>query len=107
MPQKGIYIKRKVVVKINPSKNEDIIKNLLKGINPGEKTGNLSENDIRQKIKGINKNEVIKKLNSMGLGSAAKMLERMSDEDILRELSKNPAILKKASEMMKGGNPFK
>lgn len=101
MPQKGIYIKRKVVVKINPSKNEDIIKNLLKGINPGEKTGNLSENDIRQKIKGINKNEVIKKLNSMGLGSAAKMLERMSDEDILRELSKNPAILKKLNQFLK------
>ncbi|MBR3933347.1 MAG: hypothetical protein IKJ68_05520 [Clostridia bacterium] len=89
------------MVKINPSKNEDIIKNLLKGINPGEKTGNLSENDIRQKIKGINKNEVIKKLNSMGLGSAAKMLERMSDEDILRELSKNPAILKKLNQFLK------
>ena len=89
------------MVKINPQKNEDIIKNLLKGINPVEKKGNLSENDIRQKIKTINKNEVIKKLNSMGLGNAAKMLEKMSDEDILKELSKNPSILKKLNQFLK------
>lgn len=89
------------MVKINPQKNEDIIKNLLRGINSNEKIKNLSENDIRQKIKGINKNEVIKKLNSMGLGSAAKMLERMSEEDILKELSENPGILKKLNQFLK------
>ena len=37
----------------------------------------------------------------MGLGSAAKMLERMSEEDILKELSENPGILKKLNQFLK------
>lgn len=101
MPYKSIYIKRKVVVKINSPKNEDIIKNLIKDIKQTDKICALSENDIKQKIKGIDKNQVIKKLNSMGLGNAAQMLQKMSDEDIIRELSKNPSILKRLNQFLK------
>lgn len=100
-----IYIvKRKVVLVMNSSNEADIIKNLINSMDTSSapKSG-VTENDIRQKIKGIDKNPVIKKLNSMGLGKAAQMLSGMSDEDIIREVSKNPAILKKLNSFLKGG----
>ena len=63
----------------------------------------ISREELEKQIKGIDKNLVIKKLNSMGLGKAAQMLGGMSDEDIIREVSKNPAILKKLNSFLKGG----
>ena len=105
MPRSYIYIvKRKVVLVMNSSNEADIIKNLINSMDTSSAPkGGVTENDIRQKIKGIDKNLVIKKLNSMGLGKAAQMLGGMSDEDIIREVSKNPAILKKLNSFLKGG----
>jgi hypothetical protein len=90
------------VHKLNSSGKDDILKNLISGIEKGNiPKGNITENNLREKIKSVNKNEVIRKLQSMGLGNAARMLENMSDEEILREALKNPAILKKLNSLLK------
>lgn len=87
---------------VNSQNGEQIIKNLINNMEKSNlQSGKLSENDIREKIKTVDKNEVIRKLKNMGLGSAAKMLENMSDEDIIREVSKNPAILKRLNSLLK------
>lgn len=87
---------------VNSQNSEQIIKNLISNMEKRSSgTQNLSEQDIREKIKTVNKNDVIKKLNSMGLGGAAQMLKNMSDEDIIREISKNPAILKRLNSLLK------
>ena len=87
---------------VNSQNSEQIIKNLISNMEKRSSgTQNLSEQDIREKIKTVNKNDVIKKLNSMGLGGAAQMLKTMSDEDIIREISKNPAILKRLNSLLK------
>lgn len=87
---------------MNSNQNEDILKNLINSIEKNKMPkGNLTQNDIREKIKSVNKNEVIKKLQGMGLGNAARMLQNMTDEEIIREVSKNPAILKKLNSLLK------
>ena len=87
---------------MNSNQNEDILKNLINNIEKNKMPkGNLTQNDIREKIKSVNKNEVIKKLHNMGLGNAARMLQNMTDEEIIREVSKNPAILKKLNSLLK------
>lgn len=87
---------------VNSQNSEQIIKNLISNMEKRSSgTQNLSEQDIREKIKTVNKNDVIKKLNSMGLGGAAQMLKNMSDDDIIREISKNPAILKRLNSLLK------
>lgn len=87
---------------VNSQNSEQIIKNLISNMEKRSSgTQNLSEHDIREKIKTVNKNDVIKKLNSMGLGGAAQMLKNMSDDDIIREISKNPAILKRLNSLLK------
>lgn len=87
---------------MNSGDKSEILKNLINSIErSGKNPGRISEDDVRQKIKTIDKNEVIRKLNSMGLGSAANMLKNMSDEDIIREISKNPGILKKLNSLLK------
>ena len=87
---------------MNSSGKDDILKNLISNIEKGNiPKGNITENNLREKIKSVNKNEVIRKLQSMGLGNAARMLENMSDEEILREVTKNPAILKKLNSLLK------
>lgn len=87
---------------MNSNQNEDILKNLINSIEKNKMPkGNLTQNDIREKIKSVNKNEVIKKLQNMGLGNAARMLQNMTDEEIIRQVSKNPAILKKLNSLLK------
>ena len=87
---------------MNSSGKDDILKNLISDIEKGNiPKGNITENNLREKIKSVDKNEVIRKLQSMGLGNAARMLENMSDEEILREALKNPAILKKLNSLLK------
>ena len=87
---------------MNSSGKDDILKNLINSIEKGNiPKGNITENNLKEKIKSVNKNEVIRKLQSMGLGNAARMLENMSDEEILKEALKNPAILKKLNSLLK------
>lgn len=86
---------------MNSSGKDDILKNLINSIEKGNiPKGNITENNLREKIKSVNKDEVIRKLQSMGLGNAARMLENMSDEEILKEALKNPAILKKLNSLL-------
>lgn len=80
--------------------NDDIIKKILNEIDSEKKGASLTENDIRRKIKGVNKEEAAKKLNAMGLGNVAQMMSKMSDEEILNRISKNPAILKKLNKLL-------
>ncbi|MBQ6894897.1 MAG: hypothetical protein IJN40_05345 [Clostridia bacterium] len=87
---------------MNSSGKDDILKNLINSIEKGNiPKGNITENNLREKIKSVNKDEVIRKLQSMGLRNAARMLENMSDEEILKEALNNPAILKKLNSLLK------
>ncbi len=87
---------------MNSSGKDDILKNLINNIEKSSiPKGTITENNLREKIKSVNKNEVIRKLQNMGLGNAARMLENMSDEEILKEVAKNPAILKKLNSLLK------
>lgn len=82
--------------------SDKIIKTLLQNMDRGAGMPNaISANDIRQKIKTIDKSAVISKMNAMGLGAAANKLKYMSDEDIIREVSRNPSILKKLNSLLK------
>ena len=54
-------------------------------------------------MKGFDRKLVQGKLNEMGMGDIARKLSTLSDKEIENMIRKNPAILKKASELMKGG----
>ncbi len=54
-------------------------------------------------MKGFDKKAVTDKLQQMGLGDVAKKLNTLSNGEIERMIRQNPAILKKATELMKGG----
>ena len=87
---------------LNSQGSNEILKNLINSIEKNKShTGAISENDLREKIKAVDRGEVMKKLKSMGLGNIAQKLSNMTDEDILREVSKNPAILKKLKSLLK------
>ncbi len=58
-------------------------------------------------MKGFNKELVQDKLRQLGMNDIAKKLDQMTNAEIKKKISQNPNILKKASEIMKGGNPFK
>ncbi len=94
---KGVFI-------VNNEKGTDIIKKLIDNMEASS-TGfsHLGEEDIRRSIKSVDRSEVIRRLNSMGLGNVAQMIGNMSDEEIIRKISANPSILKKLNGFMKGG----
>ncbi len=56
---------------------------------------------------GFDKKLVEAKLREMGMEDIASKLNNLSDMEIERMIRSNPAILQKASEILKGGNPFK
>ena len=58
-------------------------------------------------MQGFDKKLIQSKLRELGMESIASRLNDMSNAEIERMIRSNPLILKKASEMMKGGNPFK
>ena len=87
---------------MNNEANNEIIKKLISQLErPATQTSAMSEGDIRKSIKNVNKDEVKQKLRSMGLGKACDMLDKMSDDDIIRAISQNPAILKKLNSILK------
>lgn len=58
---------------------------------------NISPNDF---MKNFNKQEVMKKLNEIGMSDAAKKLSALNENDIARLINSNPQILKKAAEII-------
>ena len=58
-------------------------------------------------MQGFNKELIQARLRELGMGNIASRLNDLSNEEIEKMIRSNPQILKKASEMMKGGNPFK
>ncbi len=83
------------------NKNADeIIKSLLEG--SGNIAGSVtSENDIRKRLGTIDKNAAIEKLRKMGLGSVADKLKNTSDDELIKLISENPALLKKINSFLK------
>lgn len=77
----------------------------LKRTSEGQKTANdilgTSKSDLEKQIKNMDKNEMIKKLNELGLSPIAKKLEGMSKEDILGGLNSNPKIFDKIKDLLK------
>lgn len=60
-------------------------------------TENISPNDF---MKNFNKQEVMKKLNEIGMSDVAKKLSALNENDIARLINSNPQILKKAAEII-------
>ena len=61
------------------------------------KTQNINPNDF---MKNFNKQEVMKKLNEIGMTDAAKKLAALNENDIAKLINSNPQILKKAAEII-------
>lgn len=60
--------------------------------------------DIPQNfMQGFDKRLVQNKLREIGMEDVAKKLDALSEKEIEKMIRSNPAILKKASEIMKGG----
>lgn len=53
-------------------------------------------------MEGFNKALVQDKLKELGMGDIAKRLDTLSEKEIENMLRSNPAILRKAREIMKG-----
>ena len=58
-------------------------------------------------MKGFNKELVQSKLKELGMNDIAQKLNDMTESEIEKKITQNPNILRKASEILKGGNPFK
>ena len=54
-------------------------------------------------MEGFNKAQVMDKLKDIGMGDIARKLDSLSEKEIENMLRSNPAILRKAQEIMKGG----
>lgn len=54
-------------------------------------------------MQGFDKRLVQNKLREIGMEDVAKKLDSLSEKEIERIILSNPDILRKASEMMKGG----
>ena len=54
-------------------------------------------------MQGFNKELIQARLRELGMGNIASRLNDLSNEEIEKMIRSNPQILKKASEMMKGG----
>ena len=54
-------------------------------------------------MQGFDKALVEQKLREMGMKDVAQKLSRLSEEDIKRLVLSNPEVIKKASEIIKGG----
>jgi len=54
-------------------------------------------------MEGFNKELIQSKLKEMGMGSIADKLDKLSEKEIEKMIRSNPGILKKATDMMKGG----
>ncbi len=54
-------------------------------------------------MQGFDKRLVQNKLREIGMEDVAKKLDALSEKEIEKMIRSNPAILKKASEIMKGG----
>ncbi len=87
---------------MNYDKGEDFIRKLIdeNKIMANNKPLN-SEDDIKNRLKSIDKNEAIKKLNELGLGNIADKIKNISDEELIKMISKNPALLKKINSFLK------
>ena len=58
-------------------------------------------------MEGFDKKLVQSKLREIGMNDIAEKLNNLSKEEIERMIQQNPDILRKATQMMKGGNPFR
>ena len=54
-------------------------------------------------MQGFDKRLVQNKLREIGMEDVAKKLDALSEKEIEKMIRSNPALLKKASEIMKGG----
>ncbi len=65
------------------------------------KVSKMNYDDLKRQVQGIDKNQVMNKLRSLGLGSIADKYANTSDDEIMRLLANNPDILKKINQLLK------
>jgi len=81
---------------------DEIIKNLMKDGGKGAGAATIREKeDIQRRLSTIDKNSAIEKLKKMGLGPVAEKLKNTSDDELIKLISENPALLKKINSFLK------
>ena len=76
-------------------------KSTIEGRRTASEIRGTDKNSLERQIKNMDKTEMMKKLNEIGLSPLAKKLEGMSKDDILRGLNSNPKILDKIKDLLK------
>lgn len=71
------------------------------GRETSKKMANATNENVINMINNMDKNEMISKLNSMGLGFISQKIKNTSKEDLIRMLKNNPQILNKLNNYIK------
>ena len=84
------------------NKGEDFVKKLIAENKLSSKvTPIANENDLKDRLKTINKDATVNKLRELGLGNVADQLKSIPDDELIRMISKNPGLLKKINSFLK------
>ena len=81
-------------------KAEEVLKQILSA-QGSEKIKNSSQENIISMINSMDKNEMITKLNSLGLGFVSEKVKNTSKEDLIKLLKNNPQLLNKLDNYIK------
>lgn len=89
------------MILVNKS-NDDIINEFIKNNSfLKSKMNSISGEDLKNSIKTTDRKKVISKLRSIGLGNVADKLATVSDEELLRIISRNPDLINKINSFLK------
>lgn len=62
---------------------------------------NVTETELTNMINTMDKNEITKKLNSMGLSFISDKIRNTSNEDLVRMIKNNPGLIDKINNYLK------
>lgn len=83
------------------SKAQEALNQILSNKNVNFNAKNTSEENLINIINNMNKNDVITKLNSMGLTFISEKIKHTSNEELIKMLKSNPQILNKLNNFIK------
>lgn len=85
-----------------PEPKFDILKSLKEQLNTKQKPlSSMSNEEIKARLSEVNREAAMNKLRSIGLGSIAEKIKNMSNEELAKIISENPALQKKIDAFMK------
>lgn len=83
------------------SKVQEALNQILSNKNASFDVKDTSEESLINMINNMNKNDVITKLNSMGLTFISEKIKHTSNEELVKMLKNNPQILNKLNNFIK------